>query len=441
MNVYRLTSSEFLYLIIFPKVSFFIMKKFYILTFFTELLVLVSTFCTYKFTIIFLRPESFSEYILSRRILSFLQPFLLLGMGIAIPRFVAYEHAKNRFKKRDSYFISALSILTCVSIIFLLTLNFFKSKIAFLLYGNSNYYNFLNAIFIMLIGLVLHISCYSYLRGKLNMIKANILQLITMGIIPPFAFIGSSTTLEVLYKTGIGWCFLSFVTVFVILRQLHWNKNDFFNSTKQILLYGIQRVPGAIGLSALFTLPATFTAHLSGIREAGFVAFGISVLTLLRTIFAPAGLILLPKISQLAAQKNYSLLKAYIKNTLKVTILLTLIIVIILEIFAKQILILYLGQNFPELIFIFRTIVIGSFAYSIYISMRSFIDAIHIKAINTLNIIVSLLIFLILSISTLVFAKNYLYILFYFLITLFFLGFLTLLQLRKIYRGNVDNKH
>ncbi len=196
--------------------------------------------------------------------------------------------------------------------------------------------------------------------------------------------------------------------------------------------YSLQRVPGDFGLSALFTLPAIFTAHVAGVKEAGGVSFAISLLTTSAAIFDPIDLIFLPKASQMIGTMNFRLLKLYIRKILKFTFLLTLSGVLFFEIFADEIISLYLGKSFSDLVLITRIIFFGSLFYNIYVSMRSIIDAYYVKSINTLNVLLSLLLFLLLTIVVSLFVKNYICIVLSFNLALFFLCCLTLLQIRNL---------
>jgi hypothetical protein len=95
-----------------------------------------------------------------------------------------------------------------------------------------------------------------------------------------------------------------------------------------------------------------------------------------------------------------------------------------------------LGENYGEAVTVTRIVMVAAVAYTIYVSMRSIIDAYYLKAINTLNIIVALLIFLIFSFLSQFFAGNYIHLLFIFVIGVFSLGALTLHDIVKINDSN-----
>jgi len=409
------------------------MKKDYVVTFITEFIVLISGIFVYKLAATFLGKDGFSEYALSRRTVSLIQPALLMGLGVGIPRYIAYAQTSPDHKSPDGYFIGGLSALFISALTVALILNLLKDNISFLLFGDIHYAYLIFPISLMLLGLVLHASCYSYFRGRLLMLRANFLQMINLGIVPLCAFFARDTTDGVLTIIGSAWLIVSFSFLLFIIRNLKWDKN-IKKCVKELLVYGLQRVPGDFGLAALLTLPATLTAHISGVKEAGYVAFGISLLNMAGTAFAPVGLILLPKASQIIASKDFKQLKYYASKLLKITLLLTMSGVIFFEIFADRIITLYLGESFSDILSVARIIMVAAIAYTVYVTMRSIIDAYYVKAINTINILITFSFFIILAGTALSLNAGYTYIVTSFVIAMFLLGGLTLRHIRKLSR-------
>jgi O-antigen/teichoic acid export membrane protein len=406
------------------------MKKDYILTFITEITILGSGLLVYRLAADILGKEGFSEYALVRRTISFLLPALILGMGVAIPRYIGYSY--SNFKKANTYFIAGFIILFFVMLIFSLLINLFQKNVAFLFFGDSKYYYLIFPINIMLIGLIFHSLCYGYFRGNLSMIKANFLQLINMGIVPFLVFFLKNNLKEIILLNGLIIISVSFVFLTSIAKNITFERNEIYTNLKELMAYGIQRVPGDFGLSGLFSLPSTITAHISGVATAGYIAFGTSLLNMIGAGFAPLGLILLPKASQLIANKDFKILKTYIIKILKITFILTVLGIVFFEIFADKIILIYLGTLNSDLLIITRIIIIASIGYTIYVAMRSIIDAYYVKAINTKNIFISLIFFLIVSFGTILVKNSYIFIVMNFVVSIILLGILTLIELKKV---------
>ena len=284
-------------------------KTDYTITFITEFLLLCAGLLVYRFANINFNNEGFAEYALFRRTLSFVQPILLLGLGVGLPRFVSISESKSNKREASTYFISATFILTSVLIIVSPLILIFKKEFAWLLFGGSEYSTFIPPLLVLIIGICFHSLAYSYLRGKLLMLHANSLQIINLGLILISSFFICKSIIEVIYFTGIGWILFSIIFLFPFWFTANGIKKLYFQKIRELLKYGIQRVPGDIGLAAMLTVPVITTAHFSGIEAAGYLAFGISLLNMSGAVFSPISLILLPQSSALFANKQFELLK------------------------------------------------------------------------------------------------------------------------------------
>lgn len=410
------------------------MKKDFIITFLTEFLVLASAILVYKLAAVFLGKVGFSEYALSRRTVALIQPAILLGLRVSIPRYIALTDSGSNQRDSGTYFTSGFLTITAATLLASTALGLFRPQFSYLFFGSTRYGHIFIPISLMLLGLNLHVACYSYFRGKMTMLKANSLQFINQCVVPLLAFLVGKTIVKVLMFTALGWIAVSLFFLLLILKNLKWKRIGIISHAKELLACGWQRTPGDFAHAALLALPAIFVAHLTGVKEAGYVAFGISLLNMVGSVFTPVGLILLPKVSQLIASKNLDLVKHYILVILKITFALTLLGVAFFEIFAKEIIGIYLGKSFPDLVLIARLILIGGLPFALHVSMVSVIDAYYFRAINTINLIISLAMFLLLSGIVILMSKEYLYIIYGFEVALFVLGGLTLYEIIKILR-------
>lgn len=368
-------------------------RRDYTFTFLTEYFVLMSQLLVYKLAASAWGTEGFSEYALSRRTLALIQPLALLGFGVALPRYIAMTHANRVHKPAQTYFAGALLCVGCATGMFFLCMNLFRDSLAFLIFGSINYSHLILPISLMLLGLTMHSLCYAYFRGLLNMRVANRLQIVNIGIIPPLAFLTFGNTVETLLAAlGILWAIVSSIAMlFIPFRQLTRN---LLPSTKEMLRYGIPRVPGDFILMALFALPGIFVAHISGVKEAGYVAFAISALSMVGSLFSPLGIVLLPKASRMVGEGSLQSLKKNIVKIVKVCIGLAALITVICEIFARSLIVAYLGAEFHEMAGILRIVMLCALPYALFICLRAVIDAAHIKPFNMVNTFIAFAVFI-----------------------------------------------
>jgi len=410
------------------------MKNKYVMTFATEFIVLISSLLVYKLAAIVLGNTGFSEYALSRRILSFIQPAALMGLTVGIPRYMGYHSTASR-EKADIYFISGAVVMFLALLVIFPALLFFKKEISFLLFASSGYSHFIFPIDLLLVGTVGHLLCYSYFRGRLFMLKANILQVINIAILPLAVFGFAKDAVKVLMLLGGVRCLISLIFLYIIFRQLTFQdfQRDIVSYSKELLRYTIPRVPGDFGWAALLSLVAFFTAHSSGVIEAGNVSFGISLLVAGGSLLSPIGIVLLPHASRMVAKLQIPELRVFVKHILFMSVLLAVFGVIILEIFGNRIIELYLGHNFVGMTFVLKILIIASIPYAIFVTMVNVIDSFYINAMNTKNILISLAFFLLCGGITTMIGEDYLYIIIEFVSAFAILGFLTLIDVKRIF--------
>jgi O-antigen/teichoic acid export membrane protein len=372
-------------------------KRSYIFTYLTEFSLLIAGLFVYRFAFNAFSNSDFAAYSLVRRNLSFFQPLVFLGFAVGITRFVSFN-LNNKLKSGNFFIAGALVVLLSI-IVFSSILFFFKEKIALLLFGNTNFSYLILPLIVLIIGICIHSLSYAYNRGMMMMHKANLLQFINLCVGNMAAFLISKNLAEVLFFTGFIWIFTGMVFLIIILLKIEFQWKSIIPSIKELFPYSIYRVPGDIALAAMFTVPSLITAHYAGFISGGYLAFGITLMNMGGAAFSPISLLLLPKISNLAADKKYQAIFTKTRTTIGITLLLSVSAIVIFEIFASQIINIYLKDASSDLIRTARIIALGIPGFTLFIVLRSVLDALHYKAINSRNVLIS---FGVYSVSTLI---------------------------------------
>lgn len=402
----------------------------YIGTFVTEFSVLACQLLTYKLAAHLLGAQGFSEYAVARRTIALIYPVCLLGLGVALPRYIAHAAATKGATSSGRYFGAAVWCVGVGLLLCVLLMNLFPGYCAYLFFGNKSYGNLIFPMTLLLIGLTLHATVYAYFRGCLIMKWANILQFINLAIMPLLAFLVFGKSLRtVLSGLGIFDICTSGICLFFI--PMRYAREAILPEVKELLSYGIQRVPGDFIQMALFTFPVIFIAHTKGVKEAGFVAFSVSVLSMIGSVFSPVGLVLLPRASKMLAEGAYAELRSHILRIAVITFIVASGLTIFFEFFAKVLIHLYLGSAFNEVAVLIRIVSLGALPFALYCVLRSLIDAYYFKAINMINNGIAFLVFLLLSGFLLLIHAPFTMLL-AFLIAIFILGLLTIGEAWKI---------
>ena len=398
-------------------------------TFLTEFAVMASQILVYRLAARDFGKEGFSEYAVARRTVSLLYPVALMGLGVALPRFLGYASGRDA-GRLPNYYGATLHCICTITAVLVFCVNLFSARFAYLFFGNRSYSYLTFPMSVLLVALVLHATIYSYFRGHLKMLQANSLQLMNLAIVPLLAFglFGSSVRAVLLAAGSMTLCGVFVGFTFTPMREV---LNASFAEIKVLLRYGVQRLVGDFALTALMTLPVTILVHLRGVEETGFVSFGITVLSLIGSAFSPVGLILLPKASRMFAEGARADLRAHVAGIIKATVVIALIMNLVLAVFAGRLIEIYLGPRFPEVTFYVRLFAFGALPYAMYCVLRGLVDAFYVRGVNAINTLIALAVFLICTLMLWV-VRGTPYIPIGLLVAVCVLGGLTVLEACKI---------
>jgi O-antigen/teichoic acid export membrane protein len=348
----------------------------YFTTFLTEFLIMASQLITYKLAAHQLGKSGFAEYALARRSISLLFPVPVLGLAVGLPRYLGFANGRGDREGAARYYGATLWCVGGAALCCFLTMNLFAKSFAFLLFGDTQYSYLAFPLSLVVIALCTHTVVCGYFRGHMEMNRANLLQIVNLALVPILSFLVAGPSLS-RALTSIGVVSMSVSLGGLLKTPFRAIALNNLKETGELLKYGVQRVPGDFILMALFTLPATFVAHSRGVQEAGFVAFGISVVSMIGSVFAPVGLVLLPKATTMLARGAHIELKRHVRFILEVTLAASVAIILAIEIWIPRLLLLYLGPGLEQIIPVVRILAVGALPYSLYLVLRNLVDAHH----------------------------------------------------------------
>jgi O-antigen/teichoic acid export membrane protein len=413
------------------------MKKVYAGTLLTESAILASQLVLYKLAARSLGREGFSEYALGRRAIGLLLPAALCGLNVAIPRYVGLAHGEGRLSSSKAYFAGGLLGFGLASAVTLLCLTVFKDAFAYLFFGSSLYAYLILPVALMLLGSTLHVASYSYFRGHLNMARANLLQFANMAVVPLAVFPWARNSASFLF------CAIGTATAVVGAGALLGIRfavpgGDALRAVKEMLTFGLGRVPADFIQLAFLACPSIFVAHLAGIRPAGLVAFATSFLIMAASLFVAAGGVLLPETSQMIGRGDIRGLRERIVQMLVVTFVSLVIGTLVVEAAAHALVVGFLGSSFADGVGIVRIVALAALPYSLYAGLKTVIDASSARAINARNNCIAFAVFLLGCGFVVLRLADVRYILTCFVLGLYVLGGLTVREVLEVCRKTPD---
>src|SRR5215813_14776424 len=131
-------------------------------TFVAELAVMISQIGVYKLAARLLGTEGFSEYAVARRTLAFIYPVALLGMIVALPRFIARHDDSAEREGSKGYFGAALWCVLITTGLICVVGNLFPAQVSGLFFGKSQFAPLVFPLSVMVAGLTFHTVTYAF---------------------------------------------------------------------------------------------------------------------------------------------------------------------------------------------------------------------------------------------------------------------------------------
>ena len=366
-------------------------------TMLTEMLVMISSLLVLKVAASLLGAAGFGEYALGRRSINLLYLPLVMGLGIAAPRYIAIVRAGAlEAYSESSLVLATLSAGLLPVFIVIVLLNAAPGFASLTLFGTRALSHIIPASTIALAGIALHSMVYAVYRGQSRMGHANLLQIANSAIVPLAAFaFATGGAATVLLATGAAWIAFGMIALIhiAVSERQNWKGFASVGAHLQLLLrYGLPRVPGEFALVGLFAIPALLAVRTHGIVIAGQFSAAMSILGIVAGVFGPVGLVILPRASAQAATGDFENLRRMVLRILGGGILLAAAGVATGELVIPYFVRWYFGAEFLSAIPIFRACLLGAIPYVAYVLMRNILDALDVKALNSRNLIISLVV-------------------------------------------------
>lgn len=369
------------------------------LTSVTELGVLIAGLAIVSLVGRLMGVAALGEYLLLRRVLAWLQPAEQLGLGNALPRFVAYGVGRPERELRGYLGISLASGGGLAATVCLIL---YAGRTVFgrWLFGNSEMERLILPLGLIALGMTVHNCAYGYFRGRLELIPANVLQALNVVIFPLVAVIALARTHSIpliVSATGLLVLGCAVATCALVLgRGVGMGPAGAGAATSGLLRYGLPRVPGDFALGAFLALGPLVAMRFVPVSQVTSLLIGISILSAVSASATPVGTLMLSKVSMMLVQDRKAEVCVHLRYLLAAAAVLATFVCLQLVVFAGSVLHLWLGQRFNGEITVVRITLLAIPFYLVYCCLRGSVDAASITAYNTRNLVLSLAVFVIL---------------------------------------------
>jgi O-antigen/teichoic acid export membrane protein len=345
-----------------------------------------------------LGPVLLGEYLLVRRIASWLQAVVVMPSGIALPRYVA-ANVNAPASTRQTYFLGAVVTACGLALLLMAVLVPWKAAVSRAMFGDAQLAPLAFPLGLLLLGLAAHGAVFGFYQGTLSMGRACSAQLFNLAIFPVLAvllFSRERSIPRIIEATGASMIVCAILFSIPILRGLHpmHAAQPTVERIPELLSFGLSRTWGDFGLQALLSLPAVIAAHYLPMRSVSFLLLGGSFLAIVAAATLPLGIILLSQVTQSLARERGSELRSHLAHFVDGLIESSAFVSLQMLVFAGIAIRLWVGPNFVDATRVVQLLILAVPFYFVYGGLRSVVDAAAIKAHNTRNILISLAIFL-----------------------------------------------
>ncbi|MCG3117563.1 MAG: lipopolysaccharide biosynthesis protein [Candidatus Manganitrophus sp. SA1] len=362
----------------------------------TAVVSVVTIFCLIMVTKLLaegLGAERFGAYVLSRRVLSMIDPLVTLAMGVAVTRCIAM----SRDEGTQTTYLGAGLLLGVLPAFLVLVVGWsLATPFAQLLFRDGiKYHALFIATLCLIVGYSFYVILYAYYRGIGKMWQANLWQASVIAIGPLviawlFARSGS-VELIVFLMAGLLLCsMVPLVKLMLQARVFREKRAIFLIKIKDLGRYGLPRVPGSFAFGGLLAVGPLLAPYIGSLRDAGYLVASQSILRVVEGGTEAFGRAAFPWVTQVFSKGGKEALKDRVADLMSFILYVGLYGTIHLLIWSKPLTLTWLGREYIDAVLPVRVTLIALLPYLAFVTLRTIVDAVEVRAITTVSLFISL---------------------------------------------------
>ncbi len=342
----------------------------------------------------YVTPEQFGLYTIIRRFSTSIYPFTSFAIATGIVRYTGFFVGEKR--NYELILPTAVGVSLLTHFFFIICVVPFAPFFSSLIFNSPEHESLVYAMLFYLVGFNFYMCLNSHYRGIQNIITANIWALFITGILQVtviysyFTF-GFKEILMLIYLIGSIY-YLSIFSLLFKLKPIIMNSftDQIFPLADKLIRYSIPRAPGGVALALLLSLGVIISPYTGNVSNAGYLAIGIWCFQILLVATSAFGMVFLPKAAQICGEDKMGVLKDNLRVIYDFTHDVGLFSAVQIFIVIDFIIEIWVGVEYMSSILITKILLIALIPYFFYTMLRTLIDAIEVKAINTFNLYPSL---------------------------------------------------
>ncbi|HEX6391745.1 MAG TPA: hypothetical protein VFZ89_19925, partial [Solirubrobacteraceae bacterium] len=239
---------------------------------------------------------SLGLYTLERRSMALLQPIVLLGLTVAVPRFVAGRPADSD-AERGAFASGGVAVVLVVSGVVTALMLLVPSPVAAVAFGDDDAVALARALAGFVFAMAAYQVVYSAFRGWIMVGWANALELLAVGALPLALALGGPRAVD-----DLVWALTAAILAVTVVfgafglgRRLQARPAAIAERIPTLLRFGLARTPGDLAVVALFSLAPLVVVHAADSTQAGYASIVLSSLNLVSVAAVPLSTVLLTR--------------------------------------------------------------------------------------------------------------------------------------------------
>lgn len=364
-------------------------------SFSTQIIVMLLAFGITKVASNRLTVDDFGQYNVIRRSVSVISYIMLAGMGITLPRYLAFFQGGRNYRKMidltfsSIIFVGAASIITCIVGIV------FSEYLIPIVTGSPDVSVYWIAI-AFAFGTAVSSFLIAYYRGVNDFKKYSISQIVLQMLLFLSLVLIPSLSVKSIFVT---WFIVSvLLTLSFFLFENRRNKSILlrgFRTTqiqgmmKIISLYTTPRLVGDFFLFSFSAFPVVYLSQKMSMSDVAYYSVGLTVVNMATPVFSFLGIVLLPYVSGAISKGNFGDAEHLIGRLAIWYIILALLMSIAFWLFMPAIINIFFSPDYLVSKENSRILLLSVLPQSMYLLYRNPLDAVSTTPFNTLILVVS----------------------------------------------------
>ncbi len=341
----------------------------------------------------YLQPAEFAVFSIANRTASVLAFIMLLGLGIAIPRYMASARAKGDKRSERALFYSSCLLMFMASALVFIVVMVGGGEFARVVFGEISYESLVLPTLLFALGITLSTFVYSYFRGVDKFKQYNVLQIVFQAVSLSIVIISGTNIALQIASRGVVLGVLSLIILVYITLVIYKRGGVAFKKIKDhsvdLLSYCLPRVPGEAFLFSFTTVPLVIINAKFGLHATAAFATAITLNAIVVPLFQFVGLVLLPYVSKNLVHGKMSDIQDKISKLRRLYVAVGVLSAAVMLIFADIVISILFSHEYAQFSSVIRIVYLSVIPYSLYLLLRNPLDAISKVPFNTFNLGIS----------------------------------------------------